>query len=424
MVLQAMGAEVARHFHFSLETPFKHLKPEHRKVLLYGAGDLRLPMRYLKGGGDYEVEGHFEGVIPRLTRLHRESESDTVKEGVETYMREISCRACGGRRLRPESLAVTLGGKNIIDATQLSVRQALDYFTELKLGEQARTVSKPILKELKERLGFLNDVGLDYLSLDRASSTLSGGEAQRIHLATQIGSSLVGVLYILDEPSIGLHQRDNARLLATLKRLRDLGNTVLVVEHDEETMIEADYLIDVGPGAGVHGGYIVAKGTPKEVMRNPKSLTGQYLSGRRRVEVPKQRHAGNGKWLELKGAKLNNLKGLDVALPLGALTAVTGVSGSGKSTLVQDTLVPALRHALWRTRHKPQGYADLKGFEHLDKVIDIDQSAIGRTPRSNPATYTGIFDEIRKLFAATREAKERGYDPGRFSFNVKGGRCE
>jgi len=424
MYLQAMVAEVARHFHFSLETPFKHLKPEHRKALLYGTGDLRLPMRYMKGDSDYTVEGRFEGVVPRLTRLYAESDSETVKEGIETYMRDTPCRACGGRRLRPESLAVTLGGKNIIDVTRFSVSDAENYCGSLKLGDQARAISKPILKELRERLGFLIDVGLDYLTLDRASSSLSGGEAQRIHLATQIGSSLVGVLYILDEPSIGLHQRDNARLLATLKRLRDLGNSVLVVEHDEETMLEADYLIDVGPGAGVHGGHIVAQGTPKEVMRNPKSLTGQYLSGRRRVELPVVRRPGNKLSLELSGAGLNNLRSVSVSIPLGMLVAVTGVSGSGKSTLVQDTLVPALKHALWRTRHKPAGYADLKGFEHLDKIINIDQAAIGRTPRSNPATYTGIFDEIRKLFAATAEAKERGYEPGRFSFNVKGGRCE
>jgi excinuclease ABC subunit A len=424
MYLQAMVAEVARHFRFSLETPFKHLKPEHRKVLLYGAGDLRLPMRFMKGDSDYTYQGRFEGVIPRLTRLYLESDSETVKEGIETYMREIPCRTCGGRRLRPESLAVTLAGKNIIEATQFSIRGALDFFDTLKLGDQGRAIAKPILKELRERLGFLNDVGLDYLTLDRASSSLSGGEAQRIHLATQIGSSLVGVLYILDEPSIGLHQRDNARLLATLKRLRDLGNTVLVVEHDEETMMAADMLVDIGPGAGVHGGVIVAQGTPQEVMRNPKSLTGQYLSGRRMVEMPAQRRAGSGRSLELLGASLNNLKDLSVSIPLGKLVAVTGVSGSGKSTLVEDTLVPALRHAIWHTRHKPGGYADLKGAEQLDKIINIDQAPIGRTPRSNPATYTGVFDEIRKLFAATREAKERGYEPGRFSFNVKGGRCE
>jgi len=338
-------------------------------------------------------------------------------------MREIPCRSCGGKRLRAESLAVTLGDKNIIQTTQLSVKECIVFFDSLKLSDQGKAIAKPILKEVRERLGFLNDVGLDYLTLDRASSTLSGGEAQRIHLATQIGSSLVGVLYILDEPSIGLHQRDNARLLGTLKRLRDLGNSVLVVEHDEETMEAADYLIDIGPGAGVHGGKVVAAGTPAEVMRNPKSLTGLYLSGKRRIEVP-QRRAGSGGKLLLKGCELNNLKKVDVTIPLGKLVAVTGVSGSGKSTLVEDTLVPALKHGLWRTRFKPAGYASLEGVELLDKIINIDQTAIGRTPRSNPVTYTGVFDEIRKLFAATREAKERGYEPGRFSFNVKGGRCE
>jgi excinuclease ABC subunit A len=422
--LQAQVAEIARHFKFSLETPFKNLKAEHRKILLYGAGELRFPMRYLKGDADYTYQGRFEGVVPRLTRLFLESDSEAVKDGVAGYMRDIPCRACGGRRLKPESLAVTVAGRNIIETTALSVRDSLGFLEGIEWGERERSIAKPILKELKERLGFLDDVGLDYLTLDRASSTLSGGEAQRIHLATQIGSSLVGVLYILDEPSIGLHQRDNARLLNTLKRLRDLGNTVLVVEHDEETMMEADYLVDIGPGAGVHGGHIVAQGTPREVCANPDSLTGAYLSGRKTVPLPSERRPGTGKWLELKGARLNNLKGLDVRVPLGKLVAVTGVSGSGKSTLVEDTLVPALKHALLGTRLKPEGYAELRGADFIDKIINIDQAAIGRTPRSNPATYTGIFDEIRKLFAATREAKERGYEPGRFSFNVRGGRCE
>ncbi len=424
LYLQQMVAEVAKHFRFSLDTPWKHLKPEHKKVLLHGAGDLRLPMKFMKGDADYSYQGRFEGVVPRLTRLFLESDSESVKESIETYMRETPCRDCGGLRLRPESLAVKLGGRNIIQATQFSIREALDFFEGLKLNEQGKAIAKPILKEVRERLGFLDDVGLDYLTLDRASSTLSGGEAQRIHLATQIGSSLVGVLYILDEPSIGLHQRDNARLLGTLKRLRDLGNSVLVVEHDEDTMLEADWLVDIGPGAGVHGGRIVSSGPPKKVLADPKSLTGRYLSGKASIPIPAQRRAGNGLKLALKGAKLNNLKGVDVEIPLGKLVTVTGVSGSGKSTLVEDTLVPALKHAIWRTRHKPAGYDELKGAENLDKIINIDQSPIGRTPRSNPVTYTGVFDEIRKLFAATPEAKERGYEPGRFSFNVKGGRCE
>ncbi len=422
--LQQMVAEVARHFKFSLDSPWKHLKPEHKKALLYGTGDLKLPMKFLKGDSDYTYQGRFEGVVPRLMRLYTESDSESVKESIETYMRETPCSACGGLRLRPESLAVTLGDKNIIQATQFSVAECLAFFEALKLNSQGQTIAKPILKEVRARLGFLNDVGLDYLTLDRASSTLSGGEAQRIHLATQIGSSLVGVLYILDEPSIGLHQRDNARLLNTLKHLRDMGNTVIVVEHDEDTMLEADFLVDIGPGAGVNGGHIVAAGTPQQVMKSPKSLTGQYLSGKRRIEVPAQRRAGNGHSLDLKGASLNNLKKVDVSFPLGKFVAVTGVSGSGKSTLIEDTLVPALKHDLFRSRHQPAGYATLKGVDKIDKVINIDQSAIGRTPRSNPVTYTGVFDEIRKLFAATREAKERGYEPGRFSFNVKGGRCE
>jgi excinuclease ABC subunit A len=422
--LQQMVAEVARHYKFSLDSPWKHLKPEHKKALLYGTGDLRLPMKFMKGDADYTYQGRYEGVVPRLMRLYTESESESVRESIETYMRETPCSACKGLRLRPESLAVTLTGKNIIQATQFSVAEALSFFDSLKLGSQGQTIAKPILKEVRARLGFLNDVGLDYLTLDRASSTLSGGEAQRIHLATQIGSSLVGVLYILDEPSIGLHQRDNARLLGTLKHLRDMGNTVLVVEHDEDTMMEADYLVDIGPGAGVNGGRIVAAGTPKEVMKNPKSLTGLYLSGKKVIEVPPTRRPGSGSRLELRGCSLNNLKLVDISIPLGKFVAVTGVSGSGKSTLVEDTLVPALKHELFRTRHQPEGYASLKGVDKIDKVINIDQSAIGRTPRSNPVTYTGVFDEIRKLFAATREAKERGYEPGRFSFNVKGGRCE
>ncbi len=421
--LQEMLAAVARHFKFSLDTPWKHLKPEFVKVLLYGAGDLRFPMKFLKGDADYEYQGRFEGVVPRLTRVYTESESDAVRESIETYMREVSCRTCGGRRLRPESLAVKVAGKDIIQATELGVGQALAFFDVLKLEGQRKTIAKPILKEIRARLGFLKDVGLEYLTLDRASGTLSGGEAQRIHLATQIGSTLVGVLYILDEPSIGLHQRDNTRLLNTLRSLRDQGNTVLVVEHDQETMLEADWLIDIGPGAGVHGGRVVAAGTPKDVMRNAKSLTGQYLSGKRKVEIPKARRPGNGKALELAGCKLNNLKGVDLRVPLGCFVAVTGVSGSGKSTLIEDSLVPALKHQLFRTRYQPPGYGSLKGAEAIDKVINIDQSAIGRTPRSNAVTYTGVFDEIRKLFAATREAKERGYEPGRVSFNVKGGGC-
>jgi excinuclease ABC subunit A len=421
---QQVVAELARHYRFSLDVPFKNLKPEHQKVLLYGAGDLRLPMRFNRGSSDYEYLGRYEGVVRRLERQHRETDSEAMREHVETYMREAPCGTCRGTRLRPESLAVTLGGKNIIDCTKLSIAEADGFFAGLELSERQRTIARQVLKEIRARLGFLNNVGLDYLSLDRAAGTLSGGEAQRIHLATQIGASLVGVLYILDEPSIGLHQRDNRRLLNTLKHLRDLGNTVLVVEHDEETMREADYLVDIGPGAGVHGGAVVAAGTPREVMANRKSLTGQFLTGQRRIALPAKRRNPDGRALELKGASLNNLRGLDVRIPLGRFVAVTGVSGSGKSTLVGDTLVPGLMHKLFRTRNKPAGFQELTGTELLDKVINIDQSPIGRTPRSNAATYTGVFDEIRNLFSATPEAKARGYLPGRFSFNVKGGRCE
>jgi len=424
LYLQQMMVEVAKHFRFSLDVPFKSLKAEHKKIILFGAGDLRIPFRYVKGDADYGYNGRFEGVVARLSRTYAETESESVRENIETYMREVQCRDCGGARLRKESLAVTIGGLNIMAATHFSVNEALNFFEDLKLSEQNKNIARQIVKEIKARLGFLKDVGLEYLTLDRAAGTLSGGEAQRIHLATQIGSSLVGVLYILDEPSIGLHQRDNTRLLNTLKHLRDIGNSVLVVEHDEETMLDADYLVDIGPGAGVHGGRIVAAGTPKEVMANKKSMTGQYLSGKRQIEVPSQRRAGNQLNLELKGCSLNNLSNVDVKIPLGKLVVVTGVSGSGKSTLIEDTLVPAIKHQLFRTRIKPEGHSSLKGVEHIDKVINIDQSAIGRTPRSNAVTYTGVFDEIRKLFSETREAKERGYEPGRFSFNVKGGRCE
>lgn len=424
LYLQQMIAELAKHFRFSLDVPFKSLKAEHKKIILYGAGDTKIPFRYSKGDADYGYQGRFEGVIPRLSRNYEESENESVKDNIESYMREIPCRDCGGARLRRESLAVTLGGLNIMGVSKLSVSQALDYFDALKLNDNKKLIARQIVKEIKSRIGFLKDVGLEYLTLDRGASTLSGGEAQRIHLATQIGSSLVGVLYILDEPSIGLHRRDNGRLLSTLKHLRDIGNSVLVVEHDEETMLEADYLVDIGPGAGVHGGRIIAAGTPKEVMANKKSLTGQYLSGKKSIEIPKIRRAGSAKSLELKGCKLNNLKNLDIQIPLGKLVVVTGVSGSGKSTLIEDTLVPAIKHLLFRTRIKPEGHDSLKGVEAIDKVINIDQSAIGRTPRSNAVTYTGVFDDIRKLFAETREAKQRGYEPGRFSFNVKGGRCE
>ena len=420
---QELLARMAEHFKFSLDVPFKSLKPEQQKIVLYGSSE-KVPMTFTKGSAEFGYMGRWEGVVGRLQRQYLETESETIREKIEGYLREVPCSACKGARLKPESLAVTVGGRNIIQATQASVAEAEAFFTELKLEDREAKIGKLVLKEIRSRLGFLRNVGLDYLTLDRAAGTLSGGEAQRIHLATQIGSSLVGVLYILDEPSIGLHQRDNTRLLATLKQLRDQGNTVLVVEHDEETMREADWLIDVGPGAGVHGGQIVSCGTPAQVSKDKKSLTGQYLSGLKSIPVPASRKVPDGRALELKGACLNNLKSLDVRIPLGQFVAVTGVSGSGKSTLVQDTLVPAILHKLYRTRSKPPGFSELSGVESLDKLIAIDQSPIGRTPRSNPATYTGVFDDIRQLFAATAEARTRGYQPGRFSFNIKGGRCE
>jgi excinuclease ABC subunit A len=424
-IYQAMLASVGRHFGFTLDTPWKKLKPEHRKIILYGSGDTRLAFNFRGQDSSYNYHSTFEGVIPRTGRIYQETESEYIRdEIIGRYMRMRACQSCRGRRLKPESLAVTLGGKNIIEVTELSVAESRKFFRDLQLTPKEKTISRQVLKEVNERLGFLANVGLEYLTLERATGTLSGGEAQRIHLATQIGSSLVGVLYILDEPSIGLHQRDNQRLLNTLKHLRDLGNTVIVVEHDEETMRQADHLIDIGPGAGVHGGRIVAQGTPAQVMENPASLTGQYLTGKKQVPVPARRRVPAGPELRLTGAVTNNLKAIDVRIPLGTLVCVTGVSGSGKSSLIQETLEPAVRHTLYHSRHRPTGYQSLSGVEHLDKIINIDQSPIGRTPRSNPATYTGVFNDIRELFAGTPEAKVRGYKPGRFSFNVKGGRCE
>jgi excinuclease ABC subunit A len=424
-IYQAMLTSVGKHFGFSLDTPWKQLKPEHRRIVLNGSGDVKLPFRFRGPESSYQYQGTFEGVLPRTQRIYQETDSEYIREEIiGRFMRMNACQTCRGRRLKPESLAVTLNGKNIIEVTELSVGAVREFFRDLELTERERTIARQILKEINERLGFLANVGLEYLTLDRATGSLSGGEAQRIHLATQIGSSLVGVLYVLDEPSIGLHQRDNQRLLDTLKRLRDLGNTVLVVEHDEETMRQADWLIDIGPGAGVHGGRIVAAGPPAQVIATPGSLTGQYLKGTLSVPIPKQRRTPAGPELVLTGAVTNNLKDVEVRIPLGTLVAVTGVSGSGKSSLIQETLEPAVRHAVYRGRVPPPGYRTLLGAEHLDKIIDIDQSPIGRTPRSNPATYTGIFNDIRDLFAGTPEAKVRGYKPGRFSFNVKGGRCE
>ena len=415
---------LAKKYRFSLDTPFKDLPEKIKTIIFYGTGDEKLDLHYDQPRGKGVLHQPFEGVCNNIERRYHETQSDSVKRELEEFMAEQPCPACKGQRLRKEALAVTVGDLSIHDFTQLSVVDELKWMNQLTLTEQQMLIADRILKEIRNRLGFLQSVGLGYLTLSRSAGTLSGGESQRIRLATQIGSSLMGVLYILDEPSIGLHQRDNDKLLATLKRLRDLGNTLLVVEHDEDTMRAADYLIDVGPGAGVHGGEIVAAGTPEEVMDNPNSLTGQYLSGKRKIAVPEIRRIGSGNFLKVIGASENNLKNVDVEIPLGTFTCVTGVSGSGKSSLVNEILFKKLGAELMRMKTRPGKCKRIEGLEFLDKVVDIDQSPIGRTPRSNPATYTGLFNDIRDMFAATQEAKSRGYGPGRFSFNVRGGRCE
>ncbi len=423
-IAQMYYEALARHYDFSLDTPFKDLTAKQKDVLLYGTKGERIHMirKNEYGTGSYDTE--FEGIVNNLERRFRETQSNYIRDEITQVMSAVPCPDCKGERLKKEYLAVTVGGLNISDFCKMSVTDALAFVENLSLSERDAMIASQILKEIKARLGFLNSVGLEYLTLSRASATLSGGESQRIRLATQIGSSLVGVLYILDEPSIGLHQRDNDKLLATLKRLRDIGNTLIVVEHDEDTMRAADFIVDVGPGAGVHGGEIVCAGTPDEVMACENSITGQYLSGKRKIPVPAARRPGNGNFLTIKKARENNLKGVTVKIPLGTLTCVSGVSGSGKSSLVNEVLFKTLSATLNGSRLKPGKSGGIDGLEFLDKVIDIDQSPIGRTPRSNPATYTGVFTDIRELFAQTADAKMRGYSSSRFSFNVKGGRCE
>ncbi len=418
---------VAEHFGFSTEVPVRELTSEQMEIILYGSGDEEITVRYKNHQGRTRLWATtYEGVIPNLERRYKETDSEYIRSEIERYMTTHPCPSCGGKRLKPESLAVTVVGKSIDQVTALSVSQALRFFREApeELSERNLAIGERILKEILERLGFMVNVGLDYLTLDRSATTLAGGEAQRLRLATQIGSQLMGVLYILDEPSIGLHQRDNKRLIDTLMRMRDLGNTLLVVEHDEETMRSADYIIDLGPGAGDHGGHVVAAGTIEDIIAVPSSLTGQYLSGKRRIPIPKTRRSGNGHDLVIHKAAEHNLKEIDVSIPLGKFICITGVSGSGKSTLLVDVLYRKLAQTLHRAKSKPGRHAEVLGVEHLDKVINIDQSPIGRTPRSNPGTYTNVFTYIRDLFATLPEAKLRGYRPGRFSFNVKGGRCE
>ncbi len=417
---------VAKKYGFSMDVPFKTLKPEHQRIIYYGSGGEKIRMVYEREDRDTHAEFNtqFEGIINNLERRYRQTTSQYIRTWIESFMNMKPCPTCQGSRLRKETLSVRIEDKNIYEVTQLSIKQAIDFFHRLKLTEREQAISQQILKEINARLRFLINVGLDYLTLDRSAGSLSGGEAQRIRLATQIGSQLMGVLYILDEPSIGLHQRDNRKLIDTLLELRNLGNTVIVVEHDRETIEKADFVVDLGPGAGENGGYVVATGTPQDIANTENSITGQYLSCKKYIPIPKHRKNGNGQYLEIFGARGNNLKSIHVKIPLGLFVCVTGVSGSGKSTLINETLYPILVRQIYQGKQTPLPYDGILGLEYIDKVIDIDQSPIGRTPRSNPATYTGVFTPIRDLFAQLPEAKIRGYRPGRFSFNVKGGRCE
>ena len=414
---------VANHFNFSMDTPFNELPEEYQNNVLYGCKD-KIAFTFKRRNKSYMVNRRFEGVVPRMERLYLETKSNYSRKYISKFMSDRKCHVCNGKRLRPEVLAVTIGGKSIADVVEMPIKDSYQFFMDLELTERELFIAKEVLKEIRERLKFLVDVGLDYLSMERSSGTLSGGEAQRIRLATQIGSGLVGVLYILDEPSIGLHQRDNVKLIDTLKRLKNLGNTVVVVEHDEETILSADHVVDIGPGAGEHGGKIIVQGTPQEIMMCEDSITGRYLSRKEVIDVPETRREGNGDFITIKGAKQNNLKDIDVEIPLGKFTCVTGVSGSGKSSLINEILYKGTKGELSHKFTFAGKYDEIEGLDNIDKVIAIDQKPIGRTPRSNPATYTGVFTDIRDLFANTPESKARGYKPGRFSFNVKGGRCE
>lgn len=414
---------VSKHFNFSMDTPFNELTNEQQDIILYGCDD-KIPFSFKRRNKSYQVNRQFEGVIPRMERLYIETKSNYSRKYISKFMSDRKCHVCHGKRLRHEVLAVTVGGKSIADVVEMSIKDSYQFFLNLELTDREQFIAKEVLKEIRQRLKFLVDVGLDYLSMARSSGTLSGGEAQRIRLATQIGSGLVGVLYILDEPSIGLHQRDNVKLIETLKRLKNLGNTLIVVEHDEETILSADYVVDIGPGAGEHGGKVVACGTPEEIMESHESVTGQYISRRETIPIPQTRRSGNGESLIIRGARQNNLKNIDVEIPLGKFTCVTGVSGSGKSSLINEILYKGLSGKLNNKFTFAGDYDKIEGVSNIDKIIAIDQKPIGRTPRSNPATYTGVFTDIRDLFAETPEAKARGYKPGRFSFNVNGGRCE